>query len=265
MLRLVLSDISLRKAADEQIKRLAFYDPLTDLPNRRLLMDRLAQALAAGKRHRRQGALIFVDLDNFKTINDTLGYFQGDLLLVQVQVRWQHPERGLLGPAEFTALAEETGLILPLGQWVLETACALLAAWATQPEMAHLTMAVNVSARQFYQDSFVEQVQAALKGEGVGFSLDDFGTGYSSLSYLKRLPLDQLKIDQSFVCDLFTDPNDAVNARAIVALGHSLRLQVMAEGVETTEQHGILARLGCDAYQGYCFGRATPTRALTMS
>ncbi len=440
------TDITLRKSAADQITRLAFYDPLTGLPNRRLLMDRLAQALSAGGRHHRQGALMFIDLDHFKTLNDTLGHDQGDLLLVQVArrltacirdgdtvariggdefvviledlsesapdaateakavgkqilaafnqpyqlgshthcstpsigvclfgnqqvgidellkradlamyqakaagrntlqffdpqmqavvtaraaleiglrealrngqfalhyqpqvaaggrwcgvealVRWQHPQRGLVAPGEFIALAEDTGLILPLGQWVLETACAQLAAWATEPEMAHLTIAVNVSARQFHQARFVEQVQTALtlsgaipqrlkleltesllvdnledviakmtalKAQGVCFSLDDFGTGYSSLSYLKRLPLDQLKIDQSFVRDLLTDPNDAAIARAIVALGHSLGLQVIAEGVETAEQQAVLASLGCDAYQGYYFGRPTPIGAL---
>ncbi len=442
-------DISLRKAAEEQITKLAFYDPLTGLPNRRLLVDRLEQALAASQRHRRQGALMFVDLDNFKTINDTLGHSQGDLLLVQVAsrlsacvregdtvarlggdefvvmlldlcedsaaaaaqaesvgkqiqtalnrayqldgqtyhstasigvtlfadqkvgieellkradlsmyeakdagrntlrffepqmqaavtargeleaslrlaikegqlllhyqsqvtvggqrtgvealVRWLHPERGLVSPREFIPLAEETGLILPLGQWVLDAACAQLALWALLPEMQNLTIAVNVSARQFQQSHFVEDVQAALqrsganpqrlkleltesllvkklddviakmialKALGVGFSLDDFGTGYSSLSYLKRLPLDQLKIDQSFVRDLLSDPNDAVIARAIVALGHSLGLQVLAEGVETPEQCEMLASMGCDAYQGYYFGHPVALANLAAS
>lgn len=441
------TDITLRKTAEDQIIRLAFYDPLTGLPNRRLLMDRLKQALAGNERHRRQGALMFVDLDNFKAINDTLGHSQGDLLLqlvaerlstcirdsdsvarlggdefvvmledlsenaldaaaqaeavgekvraalnlpyqlasqscrctpsigvtlfadqqmsidelmkradlamyqaktagrntlrffdpqmqavvtarveleaglrealregqlllhyqpqvtgpghlkgVEALVRWQHPQRGLVSPAEFIPLAEDTGLILPLGQWVLETACTQLAAWALQPAMAHLTMAVNVSARQFHEGHFVEQVLAALsrsgarpqrlkleltegllidnledvitkmnalKKQGISFSLDDFGTGYSSLSYLKRLPLDQLKIDQSFVRDLLTDPSDAVIARAIVVLGHSLGLQVIAEGVETAAQFDALARMGCDAYQGYYFGHPVAASGYT--
>ncbi len=442
-------DISLRKAAEEEITKLAFYDLLTGLPNRRLLMDRLEQALASGERHGRQGVLMFVDLDNFKTINDTLGHSQGDLLLTQVAsrlaacvregdtvarlggdefvvmlldlnnnasaaaiqaeavgkqiqqalnkpyqlgkqsvrstastgvtlftdhltgmeellkqadlamyqakeagrncvrffepqmqaavsaraelevalrvavdegqfvlhyqpqvsvnaqitdvealLRWLHPERGLIAPAEFISLAEDTGLILPLGQWVLETACAQLVLWAKLPGMAHLNMAVNVSARQFHQKDFVEQVLSALastganpqrlkleltegllvqeleaviakmntlKLQGIGFSLDDFGTGYSSLSYLKRLPLDQLKIDQSFVRDLLTDPNDAAIARAVISLGHSLGLQVIAEGVETTEQCEALATMGCDAYQGYCFGRPASAASLETS
>jgi diguanylate cyclase (GGDEF)-like protein/PAS domain S-box-containing protein len=440
VLRIVLTDMTECKTARDQIEELAFYDPLTGLPNRRLLMDRLALAMSASQRHHRQGALLFVDLDDFKTINDTLGHHQGDLVLAQVAahlsacvregdtvarwggdefvvmlerlsdnalsaatlakavgekilatlnrtyplsggehhsaasigvtlfggglaegtdeplkradlamyqakaagrnamrffdpqmqavvsaraamdtalrdavqhgqffllyqaqvdrlgrltgaealVRWQHPQRGLVPPAEFIPQAEESGLILPLGQWVLEAACTQLAEWAKQPTMAHLTLAVNVSTRQFHQADFVARVLAALqqsganperrkleltesllvthiddviakmctlKAHGVGFSLDDFGTGYSSLSYLKLLPLDQLKIDQTFVRDLLTDPNDAVIARTIVALGHSLGLKVIAEGVETAAQRDLLAGLACDAYQGYYFGR----------
>ncbi len=441
-----LSDITQRKAAEDQIRNLAFYDPLTQLPNRRLLMDRLEKALATGTRHQRKGALLFIDLDNFKTLNDTLGHDKGDLLLQQVArrlstcvreydtvarlggdefvvmledlsenvleaatqaetvgdkilitlnqpyhlanhehhstpsigvtlfgeqhegideplkradlamyqakgagrntlrffdpqmqavvaarvaleaglrtalaqgqfllhyqvqvtdagpvpghitgaevlVRWLHPERGMVSPAEFIPLAEETGLILPLGQWVLETACAQLALWAPRPAMEHLTIAVNVSARQFHQFDFVQQVRsvlqatganpkrlkveltegllvsniadviakmAALKALGVGFSLDDFGTGYSSLSYLKRLPLDQLKIDQSFVRDILVDPNDAAIAQMVVVLANSLGLSVIAEGVETEAQKTFLASQGCLAYQGYLFGRPLP-------
>jgi diguanylate cyclase (GGDEF)-like protein len=206
----------------------------------------------------------------------------------EVLVRWQHPQRGMVSPADFIPLAEDTGLILPLGHWVLETACTQLALWASLPEMAHLTVAVNVSAHQFTQKDFVAQVQAvlrstganpqrlkleltesllvdnigqiidtmtALKASGVGFALDDFGTGYSSLSYLKRLPLDQLKIDQSFVRDVLIDPNDAAIARTIVALAQSLGLGVIAEGVETAEQRDFLAGSGCHAYQGYLFSR----------
>jgi EAL domain-containing protein (putative c-di-GMP-specific phosphodiesterase class I) len=182
-------------------------------------------------------------------------------------------------------------LILPLGRWILETACAQLAVWATQPEMAPLTLAVNVSARQFNAPDFVSQVLAlldstganparlkleltesllvhnvqeiiekmeALKAKGVGFSLDDFGTGYSSLSYLKRLPLDQLKIDQSFVRDVLTDQNDAAIAKTIVALAASLGLEVIAEGVETQAQREFLKQAGCHAYQGYFFSRPLP-------
>ena len=442
----ILTDITQRKAAEEQIEQLAFYDPLTRLPNRRLLLDRLRQAVKGCARRQRPGALLFIDLDNFKTLNDTLGHDIGDLLLqqvarrlvdavrtrdtvarlggdefvvlledlgarpeevaTQVQVvgakllavlnqpydlvghrchntpsigvallcerpatvdelmkradlamyqakaagrntlrffdpamqavleartaletqlrdglregqfllwyqaqvdsagrltgaeallRWHHPLRGLVAPGEFIPLAEETGLILPLGDWVLETACVQLAVWARRPETAGLTLAVNVSARQFRHPGFVDQVQAALarqgtdpyrlkleltesllledvgdtiakmtalKARGVGFALDDFGTGYSSLSYLKRLPLDQLKIDQSFVRDILTDPNDAVIAHAIVALGQSLGLAVIAEGVETEGQRAFLLRQGCRAFQGYLFGRPGPVEAL---
>ena len=440
------TDITQRKAAEDQIKHLAFYDPLTLLPNRRLLIDRMQQAMAASTRSGCEGALLFIDLDNFKALNDTLGHDKGDILLQQVAqrlkscvregdtvarlggdefvvmledlskmpgeaaaqtetvgqkilyalnqrydlaghdyhntasvgvtlfaehqnnvdelmkradlamyqakaagrntlrffdpemqaavsarvaledelrcgvaknqlllyyqaqvdhngvltgaealVRWQHPERGMVSPAHFIPLAEETGLILPLGQWVLETACRQLAIWAAAEATAHLTLAVNVSSRQFRQPDFVAQVLAvldetgasahklklelteslllddvediiakmsALKALGVCFSLDDFGTGYSSLSYLKRLPLDQLKIDQSFVRDLLTDPNDAAIAQTIVALAQSLGMAVIAEGVETDAQRRFLAKLGCQACQGYFFGHPGPVAAL---
>ena len=439
----IFTDISEHKTAQAQIENLAFYDPLTNLPNRRLLMDRLDQAINASTRHERKSALLFVDLDNFKTLNDTLGYHQGDLLLAQVAqrlktciregdtvarlgsdefvvmlenlsenmldaanqseavgdkilaalgvdyllangahhstpsigvtlfggehqeasevplrsaelamfqakaagrntlrffdtqmqaevsahaaleadlrdavlngqfllhyqpqvvgdgrltgvealVRWQHPQRGMVSPAEFIPQAEASGLILPIGQWVLETACAQLAAWASKPDRAHLTIAVNVSARQFHQANFVEEVLAtlarthakprllkleltesmlvndvegviakmgALKGRGVGFSLDDFGTGYSSLAYLKQLPLDQLKIDQGFVRNIVTDANDAAIAKMVMALAESMGLSVIAEGVEIQAQADFLAHLGCHAYQGYLFSRPLP-------
>jgi diguanylate cyclase (GGDEF)-like protein/PAS domain S-box-containing protein len=433
------SDITLQKQNEERIQLLAFSDPLTGLPNRRLLMDRLQHALIVSARNKRFGALFFIDLDDFKGLNDTRGHFVGDLLLKEVAlrvegcvregdtvarlggdefvvmleglgdnameatnqaesvgtkilaalnlpytlldiphhntpsigvtlfgdqvspleellkqadlamyrakasgrnavrffdpemqsaiavrvsmeaqmrqalqekqfvlyyqpqvdhtnrvtgaealVRWQHPQRGIVSPAEFIPLAEETGLILPLGLWVLETACLHLGNWSSDPQMAHLSLAVNVSARQFRQPEFVDQVLLALKSNGVppgrlklelteslllddvenivarmnylkangvGFSLDDFGTGYSSLAYLKRLPLDQLKIDQSFVRDVLIDPNDAALARTIVALAHNLGLTVIAEGVETDDQLLFLASVGCHAYQGYLFSR----------
>ena len=438
----VKEDITARKAAENQIITLAFYDSLTNLPNRRLLLDRLQQALASSARSNRHGALLFIDLDNFKTLNDTLGHDIGDLLLqnvaqrlvtcvregdtvarlggdefvvmledlsesameaathaeivgekilaalnqpyqlasyahhstpsigvtmfaghsgnieellkradmamyqakaagrntlrffdpemqaavtaraaletdlhmavmneqfhlhfqpqvigdhrmtgAEVLLRWHHPLRGMVSPAEFIPLAEETGLILPLGHWVLQTACRQLAAWAKRPEMQHLTIAVNVSARQLQMPNFVEEVlaildhhgtnplrlkleltesllvdnvedviakMAALKTKGVGFSLDDFGTGYSSLSYLKRLPLDQLKIDQGFVRNILTDPNDAAIAKMVVALAESMGLSVIAEGVEIEAQRDFLARHGCHAYQGYLFSRPLP-------
>jgi len=442
----IFNDITERVDALVQIDTLAFYDPLTHLPNRRLLLDRLEQALHASTRHARKSALLFVDLDNFKTINDTLGHHQGDQLLVQVAqrlktcirdgdtlarlgsdefvvmledlsedeieaatqaetvadtvlrafqpefaldqgahrstpsigitlfggetledseqplkraelamfqakaagrntmrffdarmqtevssraaleadlhdavlqqqfllyyqpqvvgdgritgvealVRWQHPVRGLVSPAEFIPLAEESGLILPIGQWVLETACTQMAAWDADPAFAHLTMAVNVSALQFKQIDFVDCVlgtlarsqanphrlkleltesmlvdnveaiiakMGQLKARGVTFSLDDFGTGYSSLAYLKRLPLDQLKIDQGFVRNIIADTNDAAIARMVVALAESLGLVVIAEGVELKAQADFLAHLGCHAYQGYLFSKPLPAEA----
>jgi diguanylate cyclase (GGDEF)-like protein/PAS domain S-box-containing protein len=452
-----IQDISENKKAEEKISELAFSDQLTGLPNRRLLLDRLKQFMTTSSRSDCYGALLLIDLDHFKTINDTLGHDEGDLLLKQVAqrlstcvraqdtvarlggdefvvilanlstseaeaaaqteivgkkilyalgqtyrladaahhstasigatlfsghratiddlmkqsdlamykskasgrntlhffdpdmetvaaeraalesnlrqaigsqqlllyyqaqvvgegrltgaevlVRWQHPQRGIVLPAEFIPLAEETGLILPLGQWILEAACSQLALWADQPEMAQLTLAVNVSARQFRQRDFVDQVLAvlqhtganperlkleltesllvsnladvvekmfALKAKGVGFSLDDFGTGYSSLAYLKRLPLDQLKIDQSFVRDVLSDANDAAIVKTIIALAQSLDLGVIAEGVEMAAQRDFLANAGCHAYQGYFFSRPLPvggfeefaTRAGNMS
>ncbi|WP_301102586.1 EAL domain-containing protein [Propionivibrio sp.] len=447
-------DITQRKAVEDQLHKLAFYDPLTQLPNRRLLLDRLGHALAGRERSLNQGAIMFIDLDNFKTLNDTQGHDVGDRLLVEAGkrlqssvrqgdtvarlggdefvvmleelaadsllvaqvkgmaekilgvlalpyqielqtefgkhttlnyqctasigvtlfgtrgenvdellkqadlamyqakdsgrntirffdpdmqatitsrvaleadlrnavemgqfqlyyqpqvldegqclvgaealVRWCHPQRGIVSPGEFISLAEETGLILPLGLWVLETACIQLATWGRQSDMAHLTIAVNVSAHQLHQTNFVNQVlevlaktganpqrlkleltesmlvrniedfiskMALLKSMGVGFSLDDFGTGYSSLSYLKRLPLDQLKIDQSFVRDVLTDSDDAAIAKMIVALADSLRLTVIAEGVETEEQRLFLVESGCHAYQGYLFSKPLPLTA----
>jgi diguanylate cyclase (GGDEF)-like protein/PAS domain S-box-containing protein len=437
-------DITQRKQAEEKISELAFFDQLTGLPNRTLLLDRLKQAMAAGSRTGRFGALLFIDLDHFKTLNDTLGHDKGDLLLKQVAqrltkcvragdtmarlggdefvvmlaglslnegdaaaltktvgekilsalnlpyhlnqvayhstasigattfkgdlvaidelmkqadlamykskeagrnalhffdprmesavkeraaaeddlrsaveekrfvlhyqaqvvdrriigaealVRWQHPKRGLVYPDGFITLSEETGLILPLGRWVLETACDQLAAWAIQPEMSHLTIAVNVSVNQIRQPDFVDQVlsvlarsganpqrlkleltesvmiintedtiakMAALKAKGVGFSLDDFGTGYSSLSYLKRLPLGQLKIDRGFVKDILIDPIDAGIAKMIITLGENLGLAVIAEGVETEAQRDFLVHQGCRAYQGYLFSRPLPLDA----
>lgn len=443
----IFTDISERLNAQAQIDTLAFYDPLTHLPNRRLLLDRLEQALHTSTRHARKSALLFVDLDNFKTINDTQGHHQGDLLLtlvaqrlkttirdgdtvarlgsdefvvvlenlseddmdaatqaevvgekilaafvpgftldngvhhstpsigitlfggetlesseqplkraelamfqakaagrntwrffdarmqaevsaraaleadlreavrlqqfllhyqpqvvgagwitgVEALVRWQHPLRGGVSPAEFIPLAEESGLILSIGQWVLETACAQLTAWSHQPVLSELTMAVNVSARQFKHSGFVDEVLATLartganpkrlkleltesmlvddveaviakmgtlKARDVSFSLDDFGTGYSSLAYLKRLPLDQLKIDQGFVRNIVTDTNDAAIARMVVALAESMNLSVIAEGVELQAQAKFLADQGCHAYQGYLFSKPLPLAEL---
>ena len=447
-----MTDITQRKLAESEINALAFYDPLTGLPNRRLMLDRLRQAVTSGDRHQRHGALMMMDLDNFKTLNDTQGHDVGDQLLIEVAsrlqagvregdtvarlggdefvvilegldragfsalqaeavgvkiqalinkpyelvlhsrgsqsgkcihhcsvsigitlfhdqqvsteelmkradtamyqaktagrntlrffdpemqaavttraameielrsaithnqfalyyqaqvdgigqvvgaealVRWLHPERGVVFPAEFISLAEDTGLILPLGHWVMQAACHQLSAWALDPETAQLSLAVNVSARQFRQKDFVEAVlllvdqsgvqpgrlkleltesmlldnttdiiakMGALKARGSSFSLDDFGTGYSSLSYLKQLPIDQLKIDRSFVRDVLTDPNDAAIARTIVALALSLDLAVIAEGVENEGQRHFLAQSGCDLCQGYLFSRPVPVK-----
>lgn len=220
---------------------------------------------------------------------------EGELTGVEALVRWIHPRRGVVLPSEFIPIAEETGLILPLGNWILETACKQLAGWATRPETADLNIAVNVSARQFQQPEFVEQVistlrrtgadanrltleltesvlvhnvedviekMSALKSEGVNFALDDFGTGYSSLYYLKRLPLDQLKIDRSFVHDVLIDSDDAAIARTIVGLAQTLGLKVIAVGIETTEQRVFLAVSGCHYYQGYFFSRPLPLEGL---
>jgi diguanylate cyclase (GGDEF)-like protein/PAS domain S-box-containing protein len=435
----LIRDITQRRRDEEEINRLAFYDPLTGLPNRRLLVDRLWQAIITADRNGQHGALMFLDLDHFKQLNDTQGHDLGDILLQQVAkrlqdclregdsvarlggdefvillealsvygleaasqaevialkileqlrqpynlkgmvynvtpsmgivifakddptvdellkkadvamyqakaagrntarffdpamqaaaetraeleknlrhgltnnefllnyqvqvdrvgkimavealVRWNHSKLGLITPASFIPMAEETGIIQPLGQWVLETACEQLVAWSSHPERRHWTMSVNVSAAQFALPDFSAKVAAALaktganperlkleitesmllhnlddvigkmnciRTLGVTFALDDFGTGYSSLSYLKRLPLNQLKIDRSFVNDLLTDPHDAAIAKTVLALGHSLNLMVIAEGVETAEQFAFLTEIGCDGYQGYHFGR----------
>ena len=212
----------------------------------------------------------------------------GKMIGAESLLRWQHPQRGLVFPADFIALTEESGMILPLGAWVLKAACIQLVSWASRDNAAHLTMAVNVSSHQFKQHDFVEQVlhtiaetganplrlkleltesllldnvedvivkMSSLKSHGIGFSLDDFGTGYSSLSYLKRLPLDQLKIDRTFIRDVLIDPDDAVIAKTIISLGKSLGLSVIAEGVETEAQCQFLREQDCHEYQGYLFSK----------
>jgi diguanylate cyclase (GGDEF)-like protein/PAS domain S-box-containing protein len=437
----VMRDISDAKAAEEEIWNLAFYDPLTRLPNRRLLLDRLHQSLAVGNRTLRHRALLFVDLDDFKTLNDTLGHQTGDLLLqevaarlsksvrecdtvarlggdefvvmledlsvvpeeaateaeavgekmlfaidqpylldgheclstssvgitvfghkqqsanevlqqadiamyqakaagrntmrffapalqaavkaraaieaelrqalktgqfvlyyqpqvddtgligVEALIRWMHPERGLLAPGKFISIAEHSGLILPLGEWVLATAADQIAAWARRAQTANISISVNISALQFRQPGFVSQVLATLdraganpkrlkleltesmlvdniedvigkitdlKSQGIGFSLDDFGTGYSSLAYLKRLPIDQLKIDRSFVRDIVENVGSRAIAQSIISLGRAMCLGVIAEGVETEEQRDCLIQLGCDTFQGYLFSCPLP-------
>lgn len=204
----------------------------------------------------------------------------------EILIRWQHPEKGLISPLDFIPLAEESGLIVPIGKWVIESACQLLSKWQFNPQLRRLQLAVNVSAKQFRQDNFVEIVLSiieqtgapanklkleltesillenveqairkmkALRDEGITFAMDDFGTGYSSLQYLKRLPLDQIKIDQSFVRDIVDDPEDTVIIQTIIAMGQALSIEVIAEGVETEEQLNLLSVYGCQRYQGYLF------------
>ncbi|MFQ3218174.1 MAG: diguanylate cyclase (GGDEF)-like protein/PAS domain S-box-containing protein [Paraglaciecola sp.] len=435
-------DITIKKAAENKINSLAFYDPLTQLPNSRLLIDRLKQAKVTSTRRGNTGAVLLLDLDYFKKLNDTLGHEVGDLLLQQVAhrltrciregdtaarmggdefavlledlsgqvseavnqmkdiaqkilyslnqlfeldgheyhispsigatlfndhgaglnsilkqadiamyqaktdgrntiriydhrmqeaitasvdmekelrnaienktfqlhyqiqvsstgktlgaevlIRWIHPERGIISPLDFIPLAEKSGLILPIGQWVLDATCAQLKIWQQNPLTQNLVLAINVSAIQFHQDDFVEQVLATiarhnidptrlkleltesmlvknindiitkmetLRKIGVSFSLDDFGTGYSSLQYLKILPLDQLKIDQSFVRDIATDTSDRAIVLTIIIMAHSLNIDVIAEGVETQEQKKFLLAKGCSHYQGYLFSKPVP-------
>jgi EAL domain-containing protein (putative c-di-GMP-specific phosphodiesterase class I) len=216
---------------------------------------------------------------------------RGQTLGFEALVRWQHPMRGMVPPGDFIAAAESCGVIVPLGRWILQTACQQLVTWASRSSLNAWTIAVNVSAQQFRQADFVAQVQAvlaqtganptrleleltesqllddvpgviakmdALRALGVRLSLDDFGTGYSSLAMLKRLPLNQLKIDQAFVRDMLVDPQDAAIIRAIITMGESLSLNVIAEGVELVEQRDALLALGCRHYQGYLFGRPQP-------
>jgi diguanylate cyclase (GGDEF)-like protein/PAS domain S-box-containing protein len=437
-----IQDVSEQKQAEETIHNLAFFDTLTGLPNRYLLKDRLQHTLASCARNRRHGAILFIDLDHFKELNDTKGHGAGDQLLIEVTnrlqacvriddticrlggdefvvvlndlnakddlaagqaeliaekirtainqpfalqdqeyfnspsigismfggeqdsidellkradtamyqakksgrnairffdsathaamearialesdlrgalpenqlmlfyqmqvdragdifgaevlLRWQHPDRGLVSPFHFIPLAEETGLIVSIGSWVLETACTQLKEWESDPDARHLQLAVNVSARQFYQPDFVEQVCAVikktaidprklklelteslvldnvdetinkmlmLKESGVRFSMDDFGTGYSSLAYLSRLPLDQVKIDQSFVRNIDVKSTDAVIVQTIIGMANNLNMEVIAEGVETVQQRDFLEDSGCFTYQGYLFGKPVP-------
>jgi EAL domain-containing protein (putative c-di-GMP-specific phosphodiesterase class I) len=218
----------------------------------------------------------------------------GKPLGAEVLIRWQHPKRGMVSPYEFIPIAEETGLIVPIGKWVLDSACAQLKAWKKSAQTNYLTLSVNVTAQQFLQDNFVAQVASAIKKNGIDpellkleltesmlvneldktiatmhalqkigikFSLDDFGTGYSSLQYLKRLPIDQLKIDQSFVHEITNNVSDQAIVRTIIAMTQTLNLNVIAEGVETEEQRQILFDNGCYCYQGYLFGKPIPIDA----
>ena len=269
------ADMAMYRAKGAGRNTLRFFDPdMQQAVNRRALLE---TELHNGLRRAQFLLLYQPQVDS-----------QGRVTGAEALVRWQHPVQGMVPPSEFIPLAEESGLILPLGQWVMETALRQQARWQQDPLFAHLSLAINVSARQFLQDDFVAQVLAlvqqtganpaqiklelteslllanvdsviatmrALKAHGLGFSLDDFGTGYSSLSYLKRLPLDQIKIDQGFVRDVLLDASDAAIARSIIALAGSLGLSVIAEGVETTAHHQFLLAHGCQAFQGYLFGR----------
>ncbi len=276
------ADLAMYKSKDSGRNVCRFFDPQmeTSMHERAALEKELRNALAD---------------EQFELYYQPQVGPEGKLTGVEALIRWIHPERGLVLPGEFIPIAEESGLILPLGQWILETACKQLAAWGARPGFADFKVAVNVSARQFQQPEFVEQLLAtlrrtgadasrltleltetvlvhnvedviekmsALKGVGVNFALDDFGTGYSSLYYLKRLPLDQLKIDRSFVRDVLIDSDDAAIAKTIVALAQTLGLKVIAEGIETTEQRIFLATSGCHYYQGYFFSRPLPLDGL---
>jgi diguanylate cyclase (GGDEF)-like protein len=269
------ADLAMYKSKDHGRNTCSFFDPYMEASVRE------RAALEADMRaalHRNQFQLYY---------QPQVG--EGDRLIgAEALLRWHHPLRGMVMPNDFIPLAEESGLILPLGQWVLEAACRQLALWAKRPETAGLKISVNVSSRQFQRPDFVELLLAtleqtganpqcldlelteslmvenvddiiakmeAVQEHGVSFSLDDFGTGYSSLSYLKRMPLDKLKIDRSFVRDVLTDPNDAAIAKTIVALTFALGLGVIAEGVETAEQRDFLNEIGCHSFQGYFFSR----------
>ncbi len=229
----------------------------------------------------------------YQTQTDLAGTIHG----AEVLLRWEHPDQGIIPPAEFIPMAEETGLIVPIGSWVLESACNKIKEWSSQPSRQHLQLAVNVSARQFYQPDFTRQVicllqetgidpeklklelteslvlidiedtiskMRALRNVGIRFSMDDFGTGHSSLSSLKKLPLDQLKIDRSFVRDITTDPDDAIIVQTIIAMAKNLGMEVIAEGVETIEQRNFLAQHGCLIYQGFLFGRPAPVETFEL-
>lgn len=271
-------DVALHKAKADGRNTTRFYSPLMQAvaDQRARLEQGLRQALA----HRGLRLHYQPQVDG-----------SGQLLGAEALVRWPGSDGQFISPATFIPLAEENGLIVPLGLWVLDTGCAQLKAWQQQPGTRQLVMSINVSARQFHQPDFVTQVQAVIersgidpsglkleltesvilgdvddtiarmrqiKALGVRFSLDDFGTGYSSLSYVKRLPFDQLKIDQSFVRDMVGDPGSAAIVRAILAMSQSLGLEVVAEGVETPEQRDLLHASGCQVYQGYLYGKPMP-------
>ena len=279
------ADVAMYQAKDAGRNTMRFYDAEMQarLVDRAAMEEDLRQAMTLGQ----------LTL-HYQPQVDSAGRVVG----AEVLVRWLHPQRGLVAPAQFIPLAEEVGLIAAIGSWVLEATCLQLARWAMQPTLSGLTLSVNVSSHQFRQSEFVDRVtqilshtgadprrlrleltesimvrdvdhvvakMRALRDQGVGFSLDDFGTGYSSLAYLKRLPIDQLKIDQGFVRDILSDHNDAAIAKMVIALADSMGLSVIAEGVETQEQRDCLAALGCHEYQGYLFGRPVPVKDFEAS
>jgi EAL domain-containing protein (putative c-di-GMP-specific phosphodiesterase class I) len=284
---------------DELLKRadLAMYQAKAAGRNTLRFFDPQMQAAAAARATMESDLREALQQGQFVLYYQTVVDSQSRVTGVEALLRWVHPARGMVSPAEFIPVAEQSGQIIALGQWVLEQACAQLVEWSKDPATASLTIAVNVSARQFRHPDFCEQTlellrtssanpnclkleltesllvtdiedavqkMSTLRATGVGFALDDFGTGYSSLSYLKRLPLDQLKIDQSFVRDVLVDPNDAVIARTILNLAQSLDLGVVAEGVETEGQRAFLIESGCKAFQGYLFSRPVPRDQLVL-
>ena len=289
-----------RESVDDLLRRadLAMYQAKAAGRNRLQFIDPKMQAGATGHASMAADLRGAVQDGQFVLLYQPQVDGEGRMTGAEALIRWEHPRRGLVSPAEFIPLAEETGLIHPLGQWVLEAVCAQLVTWSARPDTAHLTLAMNVSARAFRRPEFVARVLAvidragadprklvlefteglllaniedsidkmtALKTSGTALSLDDFCTGYSSLSYLKKLPLSQLKIDQSFVRNILTDPNGTAIARTIMAVGQSLSLNVMAEGVETEAHREFLARHGCHAFQGYLFGRPGSAEALPVA
>ena len=276
------ADLALAQAKASGGNSISFFEPpMQAMIERRIALESaLRQALAQGQFQVYFQAQLFTPEGSQMQVSGA-----------ETLVRWLHPKQGMIAPAEFIPVAEASGQIIALGQWVLHSACRQIAQWEHEPRTRDLTVSVNVSPLQFHQSNFVAVVlqtltetsanprrlkleltegmlvaniddvilkMNALKSMGIQFSLDDFGTGYSSLSYLKRLPLDQLKIDQSFVRDVQTDPNDAVIAKTIIALGNNLGLSIIAEGVETEGQRQFLAAAGCHAFQGYLFGRPMP-------
>jgi EAL domain-containing protein (putative c-di-GMP-specific phosphodiesterase class I) len=283
---------------DELLKKadIAMYQAKSAGRNTVRFFDPQMQAAAMVRAEMEKEILISMAGEHFELHYQPQVNWQGRSIGVEALLRWRHPIKGMVMPGAFIPAAEESGLILPLGKWVMEEACRQLSRWSGQASAACWTVSVNVSALQLSQPNFVESVRRALlasganpallkieltesvlakdfeqftakmnelKTLGVGFSLDDFGTGYSSLAYLKQLPLDQLKIDRSFVRDLEVDASDAIIARSIVALGHALGLKVVAEGVETAAQRDVLLSFGCDYLQGYYFSRPRPAADLT--